>query len=355
MFHNLKQIDLRKGLADVAHLSSKLGAQPLAQRSSPPLLSGCAANRNSIVGASSRSARQRKPRAVVGHPMPMQLPPVGARSSSVVVFEPAMQRPPCPARVASLVNRTRELDCPPADEDDPGGSSSRCELPAAPRPEHAALPVGLPPSTPGQSSCSLGCCRRLPSAARALLAHVLTFAACLCRPSSAYSGAKGAVGSRPGSGSARPGSASSSVRSFFNGRTQPVPGPPAWWLGSGRESPATGLAGREAKHTAKYQAFAQRAELLLASIDESVQRSTVATHIQGRTQMIDVATFWDAWEGEIPPEGALPEWRPYSGPFLNAGRVHPNSLPLSFRIVIRNRTQRTVSAARPTTASPVQH
>ena len=43
-------------------------------------------------------------------------------------------------------------------------------------------------------------------------------------PSSAYSGTKGAVGSRPGSGSARPGSASSSVRSFFNGRTQPVPG-----------------------------------------------------------------------------------------------------------------------------------
>ena len=161
-------------------------------------------------------------------------------------------------------------------------------------------------------------------------------------PSSAYSGTKGAVGSRPGSGSARPGSASSSVRSFFNGRTQPVPGPPAWWLGSGRESPATGLAGREAKHTAKYQAFARRAELLLASIDESVQRSTVATHIQGRTQMIDVATFWDAWEGEIPPQGAMPEWRPYSGPFLNAGRVHPNSLPLSFRIVIRNRTQRTV-------------
>ena len=161
-------------------------------------------------------------------------------------------------------------------------------------------------------------------------------------PSSAYSGTKGAVGSRPGSGSARPGSASSSVRSFFNGRTQPVPGPPAWWLGSGRESPATGLAGREAKHTAKYQAFARRAELLLASIDESVQRSTVATHIQGRTQMIDVATFWDAWEGEIPPQGAMPEWRPFSGPFLNAGRVHPNSLPLSFRIVIRNRTQRTV-------------
>ena len=167
-----------------------------------------------------------------------------------------------------------------------------------------------------------------------------------CRsPSSAYSGAKGAVGSRPSSGSARPGSAGSSVRSFYNGRTQPVPGPPAWWLGSGRESPATGLAGREAKHTAKYQAFAQRAELLLASIDESVQRSTVATHIQGRTQMIDVATFWDAWEGEIPPEGSLPEWRPYSGPFLNAGRVHPNSLPLSFRVVIRNRTQRTVGAA----------
>jgi hypothetical protein len=61
--------------------------------------------------------------------------------------------------------------------------------------------------------------------------------------------------------------------------------------------------------------------------------------------MIDVATFWDAWEGEIPPEGALPEWQPYSGPFINAGRVHPNSLPLSFRIVIRNRTQRTVRTA----------
>eukprot|EP01045_Picozoa_sp_COSAG04_P029450 COSAG04_NODE_4844_length_1866_cov_1.026599_2_plen_228_part_00 len=151
---------------------------------------------------------------------------------------------------------------------------------------------------------------------------------------------------------ARPGSATSSVRSFVHGRTQPVPGPPAWWLGSGRESPATGLAGREAKHTPKYQAFAQRAELLLASIDESVQRSTVATHIQGRTQMIDVATFWDAWEGEIPPEGALPEWRPYSGPFLNAGRVHPNSLPLSFRIVIRNRTQRTILAEATTASFP---
>ena len=161
------------------------------------------------------------------------------------------------------------------------------------------------------------------------------------RPSSAYGGVQGAI-ARPSSGSTRPGSASSSARSFLNGRTQPIPGPPAWWLGSGRESPATGLAGREAKHTPTYRAFSQRAELLLACIDESVQRSSVSTHIQGRTQMIDVATFWDAWEGEIPPEGALPEWQPYSGPFINAGRVHQNSLPLSFRVVIRNRTQRTV-------------
>eukprot|EP01052_Picozoa_sp_SAG31_P055217 SAG31_NODE_15124_length_769_cov_1.382090_2_plen_126_part_01 len=60
--------------------------------------------------------------------------------------------------------------------------------------------------------------------------------------------------------------------------------------------------------------------------------------------MIDVATFWDAWEGEIPPEGAMPEWRPYSGPFFNVGRVHPDSLPLTFRLVVRNRTQRTVRA-----------
>ena len=230
--------------------------------------------------------------------MPVQLPELGARhgsSGSVAAAPPpsAEHRPSCPARVASLVNRARDLDGQ-ADDEDPGSS----------------------------------------------------------RPSSAYSGAKGVVGSRPGSGSARPGSAGSSVQSFYNGRTQPVPGPPAWWLGSGRESPATGLAGREAKHTSKYQAFAQRAELLLASIDESVQRSTVATHIQGRTQMIDVATFWDAWEGEIPPEGSLPEWRPYSGPFLNAGRVHPNSLPLSFRVVIRNRTQRTVRRRRQRTVAP---
>ena len=133
-----------------------------------------------------------------------------------------------------------------------------------------------------------------------------------------------------------------------------MPGPPAWWLGSGRESPATGIAGREAKHTSVYRQFTQRAEMLLATIDESVLNSTVASHIQGcatsaagprhslnthvergsteviqpmsvilfvddcklryarstcrRTQMIDVATFWDAWEGEIPPEGAMPEW-----------------------------------------------
>eukprot|EP01050_Picozoa_sp_SAG11_P022886 SAG11_NODE_4441_length_1894_cov_1.455710_1_plen_112_part_00 len=60
-----------------------------------------------------------------------------------------------------------------------------------------------------------------------------------------------------------------------------VPGPPAWWLGSGRESPATGLAGREAKHTSVYRAFTERAEQLLATIDESVMNSTVASHIQG--------------------------------------------------------------------------
>ena len=47
--------------------------------------------------------------------------------------------------------------------------------------------------------------------------------------------------------------------------------------------------------------------------------------------MFDVATFWDAWEGEVPPEESLPEWRPYSGPFINVGRVHPQSLPLCFR------------------------
>jgi hypothetical protein len=116
-------------------------------------------------------------------------------------------------------------------------------------------------------------------------------------PRSSASGLS-ATAPRPGSGSvsSRAGSAgSSSSRSFLNGRTQPVPGPPAWWLGTGRESPATGLAGREAKHTPTYRAFSRRAELLLACVDESVQRSSVSTHIQGRTQMIDVATFWDAW------------------------------------------------------------
>ena len=91
-----------------------------------------------------------------------------------------------------------------------------------------------------------------------------------------------------------------------------------------------------------YREFSHRAELLMACIDDSVQRSSVATHIQGSTQMIDVATFWDAWQGEIPPEGAQPEWQPYSGPFINIGKVYPNALPLSFRVVIRNRTRRTV-------------
>jgi hypothetical protein len=132
-----------------------------------------------------------------------------------------------------------------------------------------------------------------------------------------------------------------------------VPGPPAYWLGSGRESPATGLAGREAKHTSVYRAFTQRAELLLATIDESIMNSTVASHIQGTTQMLDVATFWDAWEGEIPPEGAAPEWRPYSGPFFNVGRVHPDSLPLTFRLVVRNRTQRTLLVEASTADFPV--
>lgn len=220
-----------------------------------------------------------------------QLPPLGR---SVTKSEPALPPAnphPLPPRITTLVARARELDGQGDEDNDP------------------------------------------PS-----------------RPSSAYGGNQGG---RPSSGSTRPGSASSSARSFFNGRTQPVPGPPAWWLGSGRESPATGLAGREAKHTPIYRAFSQHAELLLACIDESVQRSTVSTHIEGRTQMIDVATFWDAWEGEIPPEGALPEWQPYSGPFINAGRVHPNSLPLSFRIVIRNRTQRTILAQATTASFPV--
>eukprot|EP01050_Picozoa_sp_SAG11_P022887 SAG11_NODE_4441_length_1894_cov_1.455710_2_plen_219_part_00 len=72
-----------------------------------------------------------------------------------------------------------------------------------------------------------------------------------------------------------------------------------------------------------------------------------------RTQMLDVATFWDAWEGEIPPEGALPEWRPYSGPFFNVGRVHPDSLPLTFRLVVRNRTQRTLLVEASTADFPV--
>ena len=30
-----------------------------------------------------------------------------------------------------------------------------------------------------------------------------------------------------------------------------------------------------------------------------LSRSTVASHIRGDTQMFDVATFWDAWEGEV--------------------------------------------------------
>lgn len=68
--------------------------------------------------------------------MPMQLPPVGsqaatdyskhsdAQASRLAArgLEPPMQRPPCPDRVASLVNRTRELDCRPADDEDPGSS-----------------------------------------------------------------------------------------------------------------------------------------------------------------------------------------------------------------------------------------
>lgn len=66
----------------------------------------------------------------------MQLPPVGShatnyskhsdaqmsRPASRVGLEPPMQRPPCPDRVASLVNRTRELDCQPVDDEDPGSS-----------------------------------------------------------------------------------------------------------------------------------------------------------------------------------------------------------------------------------------
>lgn len=153
------------------------------------------------------------------------------------------------------------------------------------------------------------------------------------------------------SSSARPGSAGSTASQ--SGLSMAVPGPPAWWLGSGRESPATGIAGREAKHTNMYRQFTQRAEMLLATIDASVLNSTVATHIQGRTQMIDVATFWDAWEGEIPPEGAMPEWRPYSGPFFNVGRVHPDSLPLTFRLVVRNRTQRTLLVEASTADFPI--
>ena len=62
-------------------------------------------------------------------PMPMQLPPVGSRAGrksqgdgTESRLDAAMQRPACPDRVASLVNRARDLDSRPVDDEGPGSS-----------------------------------------------------------------------------------------------------------------------------------------------------------------------------------------------------------------------------------------
>ena len=315
----------------------------------PPLGSGRSTPNGQSADASGRSVKR-----------PGSTPPSGfdqiCSSIPATVAEP-------PDLVSKLLQKSRDIAMPNRVEEPPGRCARACPRPPAP-------------------ARALNCPRAL---LRAPTGVDGPFAP---RKSIRSSYSAGNPSGRPGS--ARPGSASSARSGAGPDLTAVMAGPPAWWLGSGRESPATGIAGREAKHTSVYRQFTERAEMLLATIDESVMNSTIASHIQGRTQMIDVATFWDAWEGEIPPEGAMvlppiphppspgilqvhagtgwfwllltaallraaiqPEWRPYSGPFFNVGRVHPDSLPLTFRLVVRNRTQRTLLVEASTADFPI--